>query len=93
MNTAHKPATPLPWKRWNQKGSTNAHRRMAELRDAKDRAATDALARNWRVKAGLANATFDEARAILVAGGFPFGCPEEDRREWYRRAMRDIGEA
>lgn len=71
-------------KRWNQKGSIHARRRMAELRARKERLATMTLSRQYREHFGLAGEAFVSA---LKAGNFPWGQPESAKQKWFRAAI------
>ena len=44
----------MAWKRWNQKGSVHAHRRMAELRDRKLQVEKGIAIDDWAARTGRA---------------------------------------
>lgn len=83
-------------KRWNQKGTVHAKRRMAELRDRKRDVFKQSLIAKWQLLTGR--------RDWWTESGLPYGCGREASIAWltaeieafpndgYPRAMYSSGE-
>ena len=79
-------------KRWNQKGSVHAKRRMAELRARKDRLQTRELCVEFQRAYGIR--TSDEMYAVLKTLGFKWeGWTEQKKREFYANAIAEMRKA
>lgn len=66
-------------KRWNQKGSVHAHRRMEELRARKRQLLKFELIAKWQCLTGQ--------RDWWTASGLPMGCGIERSIEWLQTEL------
>lgn len=69
-------------KRWNQKGTVHAHRRMAELRARKRQLHKQSLIAKWQCLTG--------ERDWWTASGLQMGCGTEASIAWLEAALDDM---